>query len=105
MMLMKCAVSSSVEAIVYRSVCAHVVRHDVLGKSIIAMLAVSQEYPSVALAKDFDVTGTIDCGARSGHKCDFTDWDTRPVIGMLTEDSSGTRERARIDASWIKDDL
>ena len=56
-------------------------------------------------AKEFDVTGTIDCGALSGRKCDFTDWSTGPVIGVLTEDISGVRERVLIDASWVKNDL
>src|SRR4051794_38037585 len=55
-------------------------------------LAPSPAMATVASAKEFDVTGTIDCGARSGHKCDFADWSTGPVIGVLTEDISGTRE-------------
>ena len=71
----------------------------------VAALAVAPGYTLAASAKDFDVTGTIDCGALSGRKCDFTDWDTGPVIGVLTEDISGTREHALIDVSWVKKDL
>jgi len=70
-----------------------------------AFLVLTQTAAQTAEAKEFDVTGTIDCGARSGKKCDFTDWSTGPVIGVLTEDISGTRERASIDASWVKNDL
>jgi hypothetical protein len=61
--------------------------------------------PSPALAKDFDVTGTLDCGAQSGRKCDFVDWDTGPTLAIFTEDISGDRLLFEIDASWIKDDL
>jgi hypothetical protein len=56
-------------------------------------------------AKEFDVTGTLDCGARSGHTCHFDDWDTGPTLGILTEDISGTRERVLVDVSWVKKDL
>src|SRR4051794_15805184 len=66
------------------------------------LLGLAQIPVAPAQAKEFDVTGTIDCGVRSGTKCDFTDWSTGPVIGVLTEDISGTRERVLIDASWVK---
>src|SRR5882724_2862513 len=69
------------------------------------LLALVQAPAAPALAKEFDVTGTIDCGVRSGNKCDFTDWSTGPTIGVLTEDISGTRELVQIDASWVKNDL
>lgn len=57
------------------------------------------------LAKEFDVTGTLDCGIRSGRKCSFSDWATGPKIGVLTRDLSGNLERVVLDASWIRDDL
>jgi hypothetical protein len=71
----------------------------------LAILTLAQISGQTVQAKEFDVTGTIDCGARSGKKCDFTDWSTGPVIGVLTEDISGTRQLAMIDASWVKHDL
>ena len=58
--------------------------------------------PAPAYAREFDITGTLDCGAVSGHKCTFSDWDTGPVIGVFTEDISGTRQRVLIDTSWVK---
>ncbi len=69
------------------------------------MLALSQLHATPAMAKEFDVTGTLDCGVRSGDKCQFVDWETGPKLAVFTEDISGTRERWEIDASWIRDDL
>ena len=80
-------------------------RWSLAGLAVTGMLTASQASTVAVFAKEFDVTGTIDCGALSGRKCDFTDWDSGPVIGVLTEDISGTRERALIDTSWVKKDL
>ena len=71
----------------------------------VGVLTLPETLSPVAAAKAFDVTGTIDCGALSGRTCDFTDWVTGPVIGVLTEDVSGTRERVLIDTPWVKKDL
>jgi hypothetical protein len=75
------------------------------GLAAVALLALVAVPAQPAQAKEFDVTGTIDCGVRSGKQCDFTDWSTGPVIGVLTQDISGTRERVLVDASWVKHDL
>jgi hypothetical protein len=75
------------------------------GLAIVGALTLLQTPTPVAATKEFDVTGTIDCGALSGRRCDLTDWDTGPDIGVLTEDISGTRERVLIDASWVRNDL
>jgi hypothetical protein len=80
-------------------------RHGFVISIVAVSLAIAPAPATPVAAKEFDVTGTIDCGAPSGRKCDFTDWDTGPVIGVLTEDISGTRERVLIDASWVKKDL
>jgi hypothetical protein len=58
-----------------------------------------------ALAKDFDVTGTLDCAVASGQKCIFTDWETGPTLAIFTEDVSGEMMHFEVDASWIRDDL
>lgn len=71
----------------------------------VALLALAQVSVGTVQAKEFDVTGTIDCGASSGHKCHWDDWDTGPVIGVLTEDISGTRQLAMVDVSWVKKQL
>lgn len=57
---------------------------------------------TAATVKDFDVTGSLDCGVRSGHKCVFTDWETGPTIAMITEDISGEPMRFVVDASWLR---
>jgi len=80
-------------------------RRSLVALATVAMVTMTPVVAMPVTAKEFDVTGTIDCGASSGHRCDFTDWETGPVIGVLTEDISGTRERVLIDASWVKHDL
>ncbi|MGE3271624.1 MAG: hypothetical protein AB7P40_22930 [Chloroflexota bacterium] len=63
---------------------------------------------SVATAqtiKDFDVTGSLDCGVRSGDRCQFADWEIGPKLAMFTEDISGETMRFEVDASWLRDDL
>ena len=71
----------------------------------VALGALLQATPSTALAKDFDVTGTLECGQRSGEKCQFADWSTGPMLGVITSDLSGNRERVVLDASWMRDRL
>lgn len=70
-------------------------------------LAVGPAAPvaTAAAVKDFDVTGSLDCGVRSGQKCDFTDWETGPKLAMFTEDISGEKMRFEVDASWMRDHL
>jgi hypothetical protein len=57
------------------------------------------------IVKDFDVTGSLDCGVRSGQKCQFSDWETGPTLAMYTEDISGEQMRFEVDASWLRDHL
>lgn len=61
--------------------------------------------PAAASAREFDLTGTLDCAKFSGHKCHFVDWATGPVLAVFTEDISGVRERHLIDVSWVRDDM
>lgn len=68
-------------------------------------LAPAAPIATAATVKDFDVTGSLDCGVRSGQKCVFTDWETGPTIGMFTEDISGETMRFVVDASWLRDHL
>jgi hypothetical protein len=60
---------------------------------------------AVSAGRNFDVTGTLDCGIRSGQQCHFDDWETGPMIGMFTKDISGTTEHFVVDASWMRDHL
>jgi hypothetical protein len=59
----------------------------------------------VAASNDFDVTGSLDCGVRSGQTCAFEDWGDGPMIALFTEDVSGTTERFVVDAAWLRDHL
>ena len=68
-------------------------------------LAFSLYAAPVSASKDFDVTGSLDCGVMSGHKCVFEDWDDGPTIGLFTKDISGVTERFEVDASWMRDHL
>jgi hypothetical protein len=70
-----------------------------------ALLATVQAAPSPALAKDWDLTGTLDCGIHSNVKCHFKDWATGPTFGVFSEDIGAARQRVTVDASWVRDDL
>ncbi|MCC7106676.1 MAG: hypothetical protein IT307_16180 [Chloroflexi bacterium] len=76
-----------------------------LSLAVVALVVALQSAPSPALAKQFDVTGTLDCGVRSGRKCTFADWSTGPTLGVLTRDFSGNLERVVLNASWVRDSL
>ena len=57
-------------------------------------------------AKEFDITGTVECGTRSGHRCQFPDFSTTgPKIGILTTDVSGNLDRIVVNGSWMRDEL
>lgn len=56
--------------------------------------------PPVARAKEIDVVGTVECGQRSGRRCDIGD-----TLVVLSDSLSGRRERVQIDVSWVRADL
>ena len=70
-----------------------------------ALLTLFQSPAGVARAKDFDLSGTLDCGVTSGAECTFADWAAGPTFGVLTDDISGTTQRVVVDASWVREDL
>jgi hypothetical protein len=74
---------------------------------VVAMLVAATTIApaSPVMAKSFDVTGTLECGTMSGHRCDFADWEQGPVLGIITEDISGEPMRFEVDTSWIRDRL
>ena len=51
------------------------------------------------------MTGTLDCGTASGYACEWADWETGPLLGIITEDITGEPMRFEVDASWIRDDM
>jgi hypothetical protein len=68
-------------------------------------MAAAPVAPAAASAREFDLTGTLDCDDRSGRKCHFVDWEAGPVLAIFTEDISGVRERRIVDVSWVRDDM
>jgi hypothetical protein len=68
-------------------------------------VVISTTAAPVAASTDFDVTGSLDCGVRSGQKCQFEDWGDGPTIAMFTEDVTGETERFVVNASWLRDHL
>ena len=56
-------------------------------------------------AKEFDVTGTIDCRVLSGEKCRFPDWETGPIMTVISDDLSGVPQPVSVDTSWVREDL
>jgi hypothetical protein len=57
-------------------------------------------------AKEFDITGTVECGTRSGRRCEFSDFSTTgPKIGILTTDVSGNLDRIVVNGSWMRREL
>jgi hypothetical protein len=71
----------------------------------LAVVSPATPVASAPAVKDFDVTGSLDCGVRSGQKCVFTDWETGPKLAMFTKDISGEKMRFEVDASWLRDHL
>ena len=80
-------------------------RFAVIAGMAAASLVVLQGSSEVTRARDFDITGTIDCGQRSGRDCTFADWATGPKLTVLTSDFSGERQPVVVDAAWVRDDL
>ena len=72
---------------------------------VLTLGAVAQATPSPALAKDFQLTGTVDCGRTSGQNCQFPDFFTGPKVGFITADISGHRQRVELDGSWQRKEL
>ena len=52
---------------------------------------------SPALAKDFNIAGTVECGQRSGRACSIDD-----TVQLWTDDIGGTRQLVTVDISWIR---
>src|SRR4051812_34299962 len=52
------------------------------------------------LSKDLELTGTVDCGVRSGHTCAIGD-----VVSIWTTDVDGTRRLVPVDITWIRSQL
>lgn len=64
-----------------------------------------QSAPSTALARDFELTGTVDCNQPSGDECRFPDFFTGPQVGFITSDISGQPQRVVLNGSWQRKEL
>ena len=51
---------------------------------LLACTSMVLAFPSSALAKEYDVAGTVDCGVRSGHHCSIGD-----TLDVWTDDLGG----------------
>jgi len=56
--------------------------------------------PSPALAKDFNIAGTVECGRRSGRSCVIDN-----TVSIWTDDFGGKHQLVTIDISWIRKKL
>jgi hypothetical protein len=65
----------------------------------IGLAAVLLQAPLVSLAAEFGISGTVDCGRRSGQSCSFE--GSEPMMVIHTKDISGVMERIVVDVSWI----
>src|SRR5215216_2453598 len=72
---------------------------------VLTLGAVAQATPSPALARDFQLTGTVDCGRSSGENCRFPDFITGPKVGFITSDISGHPQRVVLEGSWQRKEL
>jgi hypothetical protein len=68
--------------------------------AVLGVLLVGLALPTLALAKSFALTGTIDCGLKNGEQCDIGD-----TVNVWTTDISGNLDKVAVDVSWIKQQL
>ena len=68
--------------------------------SVAGSLTLGLLTPSAAFAKDYNIAGTVDCGARSGRTCSVGD-----TLDLWTSDISGTPQLVTVDISWIRKHL
>jgi hypothetical protein len=68
--------------------------------TVLAMLSADLGRVRTIFAKEIDLTGTVDCGQRSGKRCSIDD-----TLVLLTDQVAGVLAPAKIDVSWIKGSL
>ena len=66
-----------------------------------AMLVLLQGGPTPALARDFTIDGTLECGRDHGEQCATIN----NTVGIITTQMSGQRERIVVDVSWVRNKL
>jgi uncharacterized protein YfaP (DUF2135 family) len=68
--------------------------------TVLAMLSAELGRAGTIFAKEIDLTGTVDCGQRSGKRCSLDD-----TLVLLTDQVAGVLAPAKIDITWIKSSL
>jgi hypothetical protein len=68
--------------------------------AVVGVLVLGLAVPTLALAKTFAITGSVDCGLKSGERCDIGD-----TLNVWTTDISGNLDKVAVDVSWIKKQL
>jgi hypothetical protein len=76
------------------------VRTLLLVVAVLALLSADLARVATTFAKEIDVIGTVDCGQKSGKRCDIGD-----VLTLVTSDLTGELEAVEIDVAWIKKKL
>lgn len=77
----------------------------IMAVGALTLLGGQQLTAPVALAREFEIDGTLDCGLRSGRECAIANWNTQPMIAVITRDMAQQPQRVLIDISWIKNEL
>ena len=71
-----------------------------LGVLALALAGPAPAAPPAALAREFGIRGTVDCGQRSGRSCPIGD-----ELAVWTRDISGVPERVVVAVAWIRRQL
>ena len=64
---------------------------------LVAFIAGPVGAPLPAMAKEFAITGIIDCGVKSGRSCP----DGSNVIGVRTDQITGKLQTHKVDIAWV----
>jgi len=67
---------------------------------VAGLLALGLLAPPPALAKEYNIAGTVDCGAKSGRSCSIGN-----TVDLWTSDVSGSRQLVTVDVSWVRKHL
>lgn len=65
--------------------------------AVVGLSALSLTFAPVVSAKEYNIAGTVECGRRSGQRCDIGN-----TLQLWTWDVNGRRQLVTIDVSWIR---
>lgn len=74
-----------------------------ISTGLITATSLGQPRPTLAEGiREFDILGTLDCGVKSGRRCRIPNWETKPIIGIVTTDYGANKQRVGVDISDVK---